>query len=124
MVADFELAVQQLIRFTAMWRGEDAAEATFKLRANLKPDFAPADSATVLINLADRNYLSPETLFAECQRRDIISDQAGSWAEEQARLAKSEDGYLMLSAKAKAQVTDSNPAQAIADGSPQDPKNK
>lgn len=122
IVADFASAVVQLLRGSMLWRSTAAAtEPTFRLRPNLRPDFAPADSVTVLVNMADRNYLSPETLFAECQRRNLLSEQVGTWEQEKARLANSEDGYLIRSIEAKAASkadpanTDPNPEQNTVD---------
>ena len=116
MVVDFEAAVLRLLQVTARWRGADLPSGVaFQLRPNLKPDFAPADTAQVLMNAQDRSLLSRETVFTEFQRRSIINDTI-TWKEEEQRIAKDPPGYLVMSIEAKkgnAEQTevDPNPAQ-------------
>jgi hypothetical protein len=101
MVVDFEAAVLRLLQVTAAWRREKLPKDTaFQLRPNLKPDFAPADTAQVLMNAQDRGLLSRETVFTEFQRRSIVNDTL-TWAQEDARIQKDPPGYLIMSVEAK-----------------------
>lgn len=102
MVVDFANAFRELVRVTCLWRaGESLPEkCRLELRPNLKPDFAPTDTAQVLINAADRSYLSLETLFYELQRRSIIQDTS-TWEEEKKRIEADPPGYLMRSLEVK-----------------------
>lgn len=112
MVSDFQSAVEELFRVTGLWRtGGAEVKASYTLRPNLKPDFTPADTAKVLIELADRSLLSRETLHTELQRRDIISDTL-TWEDEKERIAVDPKGYLIQAAESKGQLAvDQNPAQ-------------
>lgn len=102
MVVDFQKSVMQLMVLIAAWRDDVGSlkSFTFELRPNLKPDFMPADTATVLMNAQDRNLVSRETVFEEFQRRSIVNDTL-TWQEEEKRIAKDPAGYLVRSVEAK-----------------------
>jgi hypothetical protein len=57
-----------------------------EMRGNFDQDWAPEVSVPLLLNMASAGKLSDETLFAEMQRRGVISDEY-SWQEEQERIA-------------------------------------
>ena len=106
MVVDFATSFRELLRLTCMWRKEALPEgARIELRPNLKPDFAPTDTAQVLINAADRNLISFQTVFDELQRRSIIQNTL-TWEEEKSRIAKDPSGYLIRSLEVKEKVQD------------------
>lgn len=112
MVVDFQEAVVRLIETICEWRGESLPDKfTFELRPNLKPDFMPADTATVLMNAQDRSLLSRETVFQEFQRRSIVNDTI-TWKEEELRIAKDPPGYLVRSVEAKEKAAEKSSAGA------------
>lgn len=59
---------------------------TVEMRGNFDADFVPEVSLPLLLNMASAGKLSDETLFAEMQRRGVISDEY-DWQEEQERIA-------------------------------------
>ena len=56
-----------------------------EMRGNFDQDFAPETTLPLLLNMAVQGKLSSETLFAEMQRRGVISDEY-SWADEFERI--------------------------------------
>jgi DNA phosphorothioation-dependent restriction protein DptG len=56
-----------------------------EMRGNFDQDFAPETTLPLLLNMAVQGKLSSETLFAEMQRRGVISDEY-SWADELERI--------------------------------------
>lgn len=57
-----------------------------EMRGNFDSDMIPEVSLPTLVGMASAGKLSDETLFAEMQRRGVISDEY-DWADEQERLA-------------------------------------
>jgi hypothetical protein len=86
MVQDFEDTIDDLLDAIAETRGE-AAGGSAKVQANLDPDIAPAETMQVLIQLRNAGVISDALLFAEAQRRGLISDEV-AWADEQTRIAE------------------------------------
>lgn len=58
-----------------------------EVRGNFDVDYAPEVNLPLLKSLADASYLSQETLFAECQRRGVISADV-NWDEEKQRISE------------------------------------
>jgi hypothetical protein len=56
-----------------------------EMRGNFDSDFAPEVSLPALVTMASAGKLSNETLFAEMQRRGVISDEY-SWEDERERI--------------------------------------
>ena len=56
------------------------------VRGNFDADYAPEVNLPLLKSFADAGYLSQETLFAETQRRGVISADV-DWQEEKQRIA-------------------------------------
>lgn len=84
MAQDFEDALDDLLDTIAAWRGEtDGGSA--KLRPNLDPDMAPADSMRVVLEMRRDGVLSDKTSFEEGRRRGFVSDEV-TWEDEQARI--------------------------------------
>ena len=57
-----------------------------EMRGSFDQDYAPETTLPLLLNMASAGKLSDETLFAEMQRRSVISDEY-NWQEEQERLS-------------------------------------
>ena len=112
MVARFEESCQNLYAMIGEWRGE-SVEVKVTMRANLKPDFMPADTMSTIVNLHDRNLISALTVYEEARRRNVVGGTR-TWAEEEVLIGEDGDGYLIASVKAKATVADKNPAQNSA----------
>jgi hypothetical protein len=84
-VADFEDAMAALLDIIASYRGEPKG-GTVELNADLDPDHKPVESMQVLAKMRVQGDLSRATLFAEAQRRGMVSPEV-EWEDEQARIA-------------------------------------
>lgn len=85
MASQFADCIAQMLQTFADYRGLPEGGAV-EMRGNFDADFAPEVSLPLLLNMASAGKLSDETLFAEMQRRSVISDEY-NWQEEQGRLA-------------------------------------
>lgn len=56
-----------------------------EMRGNFDVDYMPEVSLPTLVSMANAGMISKETLFAEMQRRGVISDEY-DWAEELAKI--------------------------------------
>ncbi len=81
----FADCIAQMLQIFADYRGLPEG-GTVEMRGNFDADFVPEVSLPLLLNMASAGKLSDETLFAEMQRRGVISDEY-SWQEEQERLS-------------------------------------
>lgn len=87
MAQNLEDTLDHILDLVAAWRGE-ASGGTVTVQPNLDPDWAPAESMGVLLNMRNAGALSDATLFREAQRRGMVSDEV-EWEDEQARIAGS-----------------------------------
>lgn len=87
MAQALEDALDEVLDMIALWRRENDG-GSIKVQPNLDPDWAPAESMGVLINMRNAGALSDATLFAEAQRRGLIRDDI-EWEDEQARVGGS-----------------------------------
>ena len=85
MAAQFAGCLANVLQLMAEYRGE-ANGGSVEMRGNFDQDYMPEQSLPSLISMANAGKLSDETLFAEMQRRGIISDEY-AWAEERERIA-------------------------------------
>lgn len=81
----FADCIAQMLQIFADYRGLPEG-GTVEMRGNFDADFVPEVSLPLLLNMASAGKLSDETLFAEMQRRGVISDEY-NWQEEQERLS-------------------------------------
>jgi hypothetical protein len=58
---------------------------TVEMRGNFDVDYMPEVSLPTLVAMANAGMLSKETLFAEMQRRGVISDEY-EWTKELAKI--------------------------------------
>jgi hypothetical protein len=84
IVQNFEDALDALLDVIAGMRA-DTDGGSITVNANLDPDFAPTETVNLLMTLNDRGKLSDATLFAEVQRRKLVSSEV-TWEDEQARI--------------------------------------
>jgi len=82
MAGQFADALAQLLQFMADYRGLPDG-GMIELRGNFDQDWAPEVSVPQLLQMANSGKLSDETLFAEMQRRGIISDEYDWQAERE-----------------------------------------
>ncbi len=84
MANHFADCLAQLLQFMADYRslGEGGA---VEIRGNFDVDYMPEVSLPTLVAMANAGMLSKETLFAEMQRRGVISDEY-DWANELAKI--------------------------------------
>ncbi|WKN20823.1 DUF4055 domain-containing protein [Azotobacter vinelandii] len=85
MANHFADSVANVLQLMAEYRGE-ANSGSVEMRGNFDQDWAPEISVPQLLQMANSGKLSDETLFAEMQRRRIISDEY-DWATERERIA-------------------------------------
>lgn len=85
MAAQFADCLANVLQLMAEYRGE-ANGGSVEMRGNFDQDWAPEISVPQLLQMANSGKLSDETLFAEMQRRRIISDEY-TWATERERIA-------------------------------------
>lgn len=80
----FADCLAQLLQFMSDYRslGEGGS---VEMRGNFDEDYMPEVSLPTLVAMANAGMLSHETLFAEMQRRGVISDEY-DWTEELAKI--------------------------------------
>jgi hypothetical protein len=83
-VESFTDALEQLLYVFALYRGETSG-GSVEMKPNLDPDHAPIETMQVLLKMNAQGKLSGSTLFAEAQRRGMISEEV-EWEDEQARI--------------------------------------
>jgi hypothetical protein len=84
MANHFADCLAQLLQYMADYRGLGEG-GTVEMRGNFDADFIPEISLPVLVSMANAGMISKETLFAEMQRRGVISDEY-DWEEELAKI--------------------------------------
>lgn len=84
MANHFADCLAQLLQFMADYRGLGDG-GTVEMRGNFDVDYMPEVSLPTLVAMANAGMLSKETLFAEMQRRGVISDEY-EWANELAKI--------------------------------------
>lgn len=85
MAAHLQDTLIDLLDLVAEYRGQ-ASGGTVQVRPNLDPDPTPADTLSALIGMRNVGALSDETLFAEAQRRGLVSGEI-AWSDEAERIA-------------------------------------
>lgn len=86
MAGQFADFLAQLLQYMGEYRGvTDGGHV--EMRGNFDQDYAPEVSLPQLLSMANAGKLSDETLFAEFQRRGVISDEY-SWDEERDRISE------------------------------------
>lgn len=84
MANHFADCLAQLLQFMADYRGLGDG-GTVEMRGNFDVDYMPEVSLPTLVAMANAGMLSKETLFAEMQRRGVISDEY-EWVTELAKI--------------------------------------
>lgn len=84
MAHQFGDCLGQLLDFMADYRAIGDG-GTVEMRGNFDVDYMPEVSLPTLVSMANAGMISKETLFAEMQRRGVISDEY-DWAEELAKI--------------------------------------
>ena len=84
MVEDLQDALNQLLYVIGLYRSEPTG-GMCEVKADLDPDTAPIESMNVLLKMNAQGKLSGGTLFAEAQRRGIVSPEL-DWEDEQGRI--------------------------------------
>lgn len=84
MANHFADCLAQLLQFMADYRGLGDG-GTVEMRGNFDVDYMPEVSLPTLVAMANAGMLSKETLFAEMQRRGVISDEY-EWTKELAKI--------------------------------------
>ncbi|MNP27144.1 hypothetical protein D3C76_1200350 [compost metagenome] len=84
MAHQFGDCLGQLLQFMADYRGQGEG-GTVEMRGNFDVDYMPEVSLPTLVSMANAGMLSKETLFAEMQRRGVISDEY-DWEKELAKI--------------------------------------
>lgn len=85
MASSLEDALDQILQHFAELNGEKEG-GHVQVHGNFDTDFIPEVSIPALIQLSLASKISDETLFAELQRRNVVSQDL-EWADEQARIA-------------------------------------
>ena len=94
MAAQLEDTLDQILQFFALFIG-GAEGGHVQVNGNFDVDFAPTATLPLLLNMASQGRLSDETLFAEYQRRSIISTDL-KWADERAKISTQGPGLGVL----------------------------
>ncbi|HDS1797588.1 TPA: DUF4055 domain-containing protein [Pseudomonas putida] len=84
MAHQFADCLGQLLQYMAEYRGLSDG-GSVEMRGNFDVDYMPEVSLPTLVSMANAGMISKETLFAEMQRRGVISDEY-DWAEELAKI--------------------------------------
>ena len=84
MACQFADCIAQLLQIFADYSGLPEGGAV-EMRGNFDADYMPEATLPLLLNMANAGKLSDETLFAEMQRRGVISDEY-DWQGEQERI--------------------------------------
>lgn len=77
-------AMAQVLQIMADYIGEPEG-GHVETRGNFEIDYAPESTLPLLLNMAGAGRLSDETLFAEYQRRGVLSSEL-SWEDERERI--------------------------------------
>lgn len=80
MATQFTDCLNQILQFMADYRGLGDG-GTVELRGNFDVDYMPEVSLPTMLSMVNGGMLSKQTLFAEMQRRGIISDEY-DWEDE------------------------------------------
>lgn len=80
-VQDFRDSMAALLDIIASYRGDEKG-GTVTIHADLDPDTVPTETMQVLAKMQMQGALSRSRLFAEAQRRGLVSSEA-TWEEEQ-----------------------------------------
>lgn len=86
MATQFEDAYAQVLQIMADYIGE-AEGGHVQANGNFSIDFAPETTLPLLLNMANAGKLSDETMFAEYQRRGVLSGDL-EWETEKAKIAE------------------------------------
>ncbi|MFJ3486585.1 DUF4055 domain-containing protein [Pseudomonas sp. NPDC090202] len=84
MAHQFGDCLAQLLQFMADYRSIGDG-GSVEMRGNFDVDYMPEVSLPTLVAMANAGMLSKQTLFAEMQRRGVISDEY-DWSEELGRI--------------------------------------
>jgi hypothetical protein len=85
MAGQLEDALDQIFQFFAAYTGQ-AEGGHVQVNGNFDVDFAPETTLPLLLNMAAQGRLSDQTLFAEYQRRGVVSTDL-VWDEEKQKIA-------------------------------------
>ncbi|WP_256665313.1 DUF4055 domain-containing protein [Pseudomonas sp. SLFW] len=85
MAGQLEDALDQIFQFFAAYTGQ-AEGGHVQVNGNFDVDFAPETTLPLLLNMAAQGRLSDQTLFAEYQRRGVVSTDL-KWDEEKQKIA-------------------------------------
>ncbi len=84
MAEQLEDAIDQMLQFCAVYAGQ-AEGGHVQVNGNFDVDFAPETTLPLLLNMAAQGRLSDQTLFAEYQRRGVVSTDL-KWEEEKQKI--------------------------------------
>lgn len=82
---NLEDSLDQILSLFAAWMNKSLKAGNVEVHANLDPDYAPAESMAVLVNMYNVGALSRQGLFNEAKRRGLVSDDV-TWESEQQRI--------------------------------------
>lgn len=85
MAGQLEDALDQTLQFFAMFVGQKEG-GHLQVNGNFDLDFAPETTLPLLLNMASQGRLSDQTLFAELQRRNVVSSDL-VWDDEKQKIA-------------------------------------
>lgn len=88
MAHQFQDCLEQLLKFMGDYVGvtsSDGYAGSVEIRGNFDMDFAMETTVPTLVSMAEKGMLSHETLFAEMQRRGVLSDEY-KWGTEKERI--------------------------------------
>jgi hypothetical protein len=84
MAEQLEDALDQALQFCAAYVGQEEG-GHVQVNGNFDVDFAPETTLPLLLNMAAQGRLSDQTLFAEYQRRGVVSTDL-KWEEEKQKI--------------------------------------
>lgn len=84
MAEQLEDALDQALQFCAAYTGQEEG-GHVHVNGNFDVDFAPETTLPLLLNMAAQGRLSDQTLFAEYQRRGVVSTDL-KWEEEKQKI--------------------------------------
>ncbi|MCI8210754.1 DNA-binding protein [Pseudomonas sp. S25] len=84
MAEQLEDALDQSLQFFAEYTGQTEG-GHVQVNGNFDVDFAPETTLPLLLNMASQGRLSDQTLFAEYQRRGVVSNDL-KWEEEKQKI--------------------------------------
>jgi hypothetical protein len=94
MASQFADCLAQMLQIMADYLGLPDG-GMVEMRGNFDNDFAPEVSLPALVSMASSGKLSDETLFAEMQRRGVISDEY-NWDDERERIEQQGPGIGVI----------------------------